>query len=113
MLKNQNFSLPIGDYALLLCSITDFDNGSKPLDLTGAQFTWEVQKGRYREQVILKDMASGDITILDATNGKATVKLTSEESNLLKVGEEYTHYLRLIDATGQVTTLATGKITPE
>lgn len=101
--EHQNAELYAGDSAELEIALTDEEGAA--LDLSGATLAWKLARTPHAAAEVSKASGSG-ISISGST---ATVALDdTETADLLG---DYWHQLVVTDASGNVSTLATGTIT--
>lgn len=103
----QNFTLYVGDDAMLDVAIVD--ENAAPLPLDGASFVWTLSRQVGSKALITKRTGNG-ITITDSAHGAVQIAVSHNDSVLLPPGA-YWHQLVLTDAVGLVSTVTTGYVT--
>lgn len=106
--ENQNFSVYPGDTHRLAVTVKN-SSSSLPLQVTGAEFTWELFREPYHISAMIKTSEAGEITITNATDGTVEVLLKATDTQKLVFGRAYKHSLRMRDSDGEVSTVLTGK----
>lgn len=91
-------SLFAGETKLLNITLSD-SNGS-PVDINGATFEWKLN---VRNNPIIKQSPSEDITILDANSGKLQIKLQPSDTSSLS--GNYSQDLQLTDSNGNISVI--------
>ncbi|WP_337102340.1 hypothetical protein [Paenibacillus sp. YIM B09110] len=98
--KNQNFEMFAGDTKSVTVTVAG-------VDLTGSTVKWAAKKSIYNaEPDVYKDTTDG-ITLAD--EGKFVIALEPEDTAALS--GTYYHEAEVTDATGNVSTVLSGKIT--
>ena len=104
---NQNFTLYAGDHKTLTFTITNEAGAAQPL--AGATIYWAMGHVASSDVTqIFKSTASG-ITITNPAGGIFEVYLRPSNTKNLVAGEYY-HEASMVDALGNVSTLAIGTI---
>lgn len=114
---DQDDEFYLANDRVLAFSVVDEDVSPEvALDLTGATIRWAMSlvdpnSGLASPNPTLeKSTATGGVTITDAENGEVEVAIADTDTDSLPPGEYY-HELETVDASGNVTVVATGTIT--
>jgi hypothetical protein len=99
--KNQNFTIQVGDNLDLLIIVRDAD-GCDLTDLTGSTALWVLA-----EKPGCTPLLSKTGTLTSAINGEVTVSLDPADTADLRCGS-YHHELQMTDGLSKVTTVMTG-----
>lgn len=94
----------------LKIEVTVEENGS-PKDITNSSAEYELYEDYpdNNQTIFTKDTtAGGGITIVDAVNGRLDVEISGSDTDSLE--GEYSHRLRVTDASGNTVTVFTGEL---
>ncbi|MEJ0015715.1 MAG: hypothetical protein WDN25_03965 [Acetobacteraceae bacterium] len=105
--EGQNFTLVAGDTVRLAFTAYDSD-GTTPLDLAGATIKWQLARDEAGPALISKQTGSG-ITVTNAAGGTFVVAIAPADTAAITAGGYY-HETQVTDASGNVSTVATGSI---
>jgi hypothetical protein len=105
----QDFAATLGDTVLLDYTFTEADG--TPLNLTSATVVWQLSWGPASLPLVVKSSsAAAGIAVINAAAGKVEVTLATTDTAALTPGRYY-HEAKVIDALGDVTTVAIGAAT--
>lgn len=105
---NQDFTIFRGDTKTLTYTIKDANDAI--VDLTGGTAKWEAARSVNSATKDIQKSTSSGIAIMAPTSGILVVTIDPADTASLGVGGYY-HELEFTDASGRVSTVATGRMT--
>lgn len=103
-MKNQDFEMFAGETKIINLTINNKDGS--PVDLTESSIMWIIKTGK--NSSIIKRSETNDVAIVDAVQGKCSIKLNPiDTANLCGF---FRHKANMIDFVGNVSTVLTGSV---
>lgn len=110
--ENQNIAVYPGDGRTVTFDILNQDDSLKPLNLASSDVIWELYREPQHIKIVTKTtVGNGGVKITSASEGLVQVSILGADTQNLKIGGLYKHYLRVVNGAGQPSTVAEGNLT--